>query len=119
MVPNVLGIFDIDQFTYGWIFVLFLNPDRVSPPDIDVDFCEARRGEVLEYVRQKYGERRVAQIITFGRLKARSVVRDVARVMGLSVRDGDRIAQMIPNELNITLNSSVTANAGLERQVAT
>ena len=71
---------------YGLIFERFLNPDRVSPPDIDVDFCEARRGEVLEYVRQKYGERRVAQIITFGKLKAKSVVRDVGRVMGLSYR---------------------------------
>ncbi|PYM02394.1 MAG: DNA polymerase III subunit alpha, partial [Verrucomicrobia bacterium] len=97
----------------------FLNPERISPPDIDVDFCEARRGEVLEYVRQKYGERRVAQIITFGRLKARSVVRDVARVMGLSVRDGDRIAKMIPNELNITLNSSVERNPELKRAVLT
>src|SRR5437868_2931242 len=87
--------------------------------DIDVDFCEARRGEVLEYVRQKYGERRVAQIITFGRLKARSVVRDVARVMGLSVRDGDRIAKMIPNELNITLSSAAERNPELKRAVAT
>jgi DNA polymerase III, alpha subunit len=104
---------------YGLIFERFLNPERISPPDIDVDFCEARRGEVLEYVRQKYGERRVAQIITFGRLKARSVVRDVARVMGLSVRDGDRIAKMIPNELNITLNSAVERNPELKRAVAT
>jgi DNA polymerase-3 subunit alpha len=104
---------------YGLIFERFLNPDRISPPDIDVDFCEARRGEVLEYVRQKYGERRVAQIITFGRLKARSVVRDVARVMGLSVRDGDRIAKMIPNELNITLSSAAERNPELKRAVAT
>src|SRR5438132_94214 len=95
IVAYVLGITDIDPLQYGLIFERFLNPERISPPDIDVDFCEARRGEVLEYVRQKYGERRVAQIITFGRLKARSVVRDVARVMGLSVRDGDRTAKMI------------------------
>src|SRR6184192_1992903 len=119
LVAYVLGITDIDPLQYGLIFERFLNPDRISPPDIDVDFCEARRGEVLEYVRQKYGERRVAQIITFGRLKARSVVRDVARVMGLSVRDGDRIAKMIPNELNITLNSSVERNPELKRAVAT
>src|SRR6059036_4017850 len=119
IVAYVLGITDIDPLQYGLIFERFLNPERISPPDIDVDFCEARRGEVLEYVRQKYGERRVAQIITFGRLKARSVVRDVARVMGLSVRDGDRIAKMIPNELNITLNSSVERNPELKRAVAT
>src|SRR5437764_7840613 len=119
LVAYVLGITDIDPLQYGLIFQRFLNPDRVSPPDIDVDFCEARRGEVLEYVRQKYGERRVAQIITFGKLKAKSVVRDVGRVMGMSYRDADRIARMIPNELNITLDSAVEKNAELKRAVAT
>src|SRR6059058_2493200 len=119
LVAYVLGITDIDPLQYGLIFERFLNPDRISPPDIDVDFCEARRGEVLEYVRQKYGERRVAQIITFGKLKAKSVVRDVGRVMGLSYRDADRIAKMIPNELNITLDSAVEKNAELKRAVAT
>src|SRR6267143_66330 len=119
MVAYVLGITDIDPLQYGLLFERFLNPDRVSPPDIDVDFCEARRGEVLEYVRQKYGERRVAQIITFGKLKAKSVVRDVGRVMGLSYRDADRIAKMIPNELNITLDSAVDKNPELKRAVAT
>jgi len=119
MVAYVLGITDIDPLQYGLIFERFLNPDRVSPPDIDVDFCEARRGEVLEYVRQKYGERRVAQIITFGKLKAKSVIRDVGRVMGLSYRDADRIAKMIPNELNITLDSAVEKNPELKRAVAT
>src|SRR6266567_2833446 len=119
MVAYVLGITDIDPLQYGLIFERFLNPDRVSPPDIDVDFCEARRGEVLEYVRQKYGERRVAQIITFGKLKAKSVVRDVGRVMGLPYRDADRIARMIPNELNITLDSAAEKNSELKRAVAT
>ena len=119
MVAYVLGITDIDPLPYGLIFERFLNPDRVSPPDIDVDFCEARRGEVLEYVRQKYGERRVAQIITFGKLKAKSVVRDVGRVMGLSYLAADRIAKMIPNELNITLDSAVEKNPELKRAVAT
>ena len=103
LIAYVLEITDIDPLQFGLLFERFLNPERVSPPDIDVDFCEARRGEVLEYVRQKYGERRVAQIITFGKLKAKSVVRDVGRVMGLSYGDCDRIAKMIPNELNITL----------------
>jgi DNA polymerase-3 subunit alpha len=119
IVAFVLGITDIDPLQYGLIFERFLNPDRVSPPDIDVDFCEARRGEVLEYVRQKYGERRVAQIITFGKLKAKSVVRDVGRVLGWSYRDADRIAKMIPNELNITLKTAVGKNAELKRAVAT
>jgi DNA polymerase-3 subunit alpha len=117
MVAYVLGITDIDPLQYGLIFERFLNPDRVSPPDIDVDFCEARRGEVLEYVREKYGERRVAQIITFGKLKAKSVVRDVGRVMGMSYRDADRIARMIPNELNITLDSAIEKNPELKRAV--
>ena len=119
IVAYVLGITDIDPLQYGLLFERFLTPDRVSPPDIDIDFCEARRGEVLEYVRQKYGERRVAQIITFGKLKAKSVVRDVGRVMGWSYRDADRIAKMIPNELNITLDSAVEKNPELKRAVAT
>src|SRR5207248_9546721 len=84
IVAYVLGITDIDPLQYGLIFARFLNPDRISPPDIDVDFCETRRGEVLEYVRQKYGERRVAQIITFGKLEGKRVVLDVGRVMGWS-----------------------------------
>src|SRR5437016_2184062 len=119
LIAYVLGITDIDPLQFGLIFERFLNPDRVSPPDIDVDFCEARRGEVLEYVRQKYGERRVAQIITFGKLKAKSVVRDVGRVMGLSYTAADRIAKMIPNELNITLDSAAEKNAELKRAITT
>src|SRR5882724_3860520 len=111
LVAYVLRITDIDPLQYGLIFERFLNPDRISPPDIDVDFCEARRGEVLEYVRQKYGERRVAQIITFGKPKAKSVVRHVGRVLPWSYRDADRIAKMIPNELNITLDGAVGKNA--------
>jgi DNA polymerase III subunit alpha len=119
LIAYVIGITDIDPLQFGLLFERFLNPDRVSPPDIDVDFCEARRGEVLEYVRQKYGERRVAQIITFGKLKAKSVVRDVGRVMGLPYRDADRIARMIPNELGITLDSAAEKNSELKRAIAT
>src|SRR5437773_9565553 len=118
MVAYVLGITDIDPLQYGLIFERFLNPDRVSPPDIDIDFCEARRGEVLEYVRQKYGERRVAQIITFGKLKAKSVVRDVGRVMGWSYRAADRSATTIPKELNITIDSAVETTAEFKRTAA-
>src|SRR6476646_6811560 len=119
IVAFVLGITDIDPLQFGLIFERFLNPDRVSPPDIDVDFCEARRGEVLESVRQKYGERRVAQIITSGRRKAKSVVRDVARVLGWRYRDADRIAKMIADALNITLETAAGTNAELKRAIAT
>ncbi len=119
MVAYVLGITDVDPLKYGLLFERFLNPERVSPPDIDVDFCEARRGEVLEYVRQKYGERRVSQIITFGKLKAKSVVRDVGRVIGLSYGEADRIAKMIPNELNITLASAAEKTPDLKRAIET
>src|SRR5581483_5600667 len=94
MVAYVIGITDIDPIKYKLLFERFLNPERVSPPDIDVDFCQNRRGEVIEYVRKKYGERAVAQIVTFGTLGAKSVVRDVGRVMGLSYGDADRIAKM-------------------------
>jgi DNA polymerase-3 subunit alpha len=104
LVAYVLGITDLDPLRYGLLFERFLNPDRISPPDIDVDFCPNRRGEVIDYVRDKYGERAVSQIITFGTLGAKSVVRDVGRVLGWSYGDADRIAKMIPNELNITLN---------------
>ena len=117
MAAYVLGITDIDPLQYNLLFERFLNPERVSPPDIDVDFCEARRGEVLEYVRQKYGERRVSQIITFGKLKAKSVVRDVGRVIGLSYGEADRIAKMIPNELNITLASAAEKVPELKRAI--
>ena len=119
LVAYVLGITDIDPLKYGLLFERFLNPERVSPPDIDVDFCESRRGEVLEYVRQKYGERRVSQIITFGKLKAKSVVRDVGRVIGLSYGEADRIAKMIPNELNITLASAAEKTPDLKRAIET
>lgn len=103
MIAYAMGITDIDPIKFKLLFERFLNPERVSPPDIDVDFCQNRRPEVIEYVRQKYGERAVSQIITFGTLGAKSVVRDVARVLGWGYGDGDRLAKMIPNELGITL----------------
>jgi DNA polymerase-3 subunit alpha len=83
LVAYALGITDCDPLRFGLIFERFLNPERVSPPDIDVDFCQTRRPEVIDYVRQKYGERCVSQIITFGTLGAKSVIRDVGRVMGM------------------------------------
>src|SRR5213596_2475756 len=122
LVAYVLGITDIDPLQYGLIFERFLNPDRVSPPDIDIDFCEARRGEVLEYVRQKYGERRVSQIVTFNKMNAKSAVRDVGRVIGLSYGEADRLARMIPagpGQQNITLAESALANPELRRAIET
>jgi DNA polymerase-3 subunit alpha len=109
MIAYAMGITDIDPIKFKLLFERFLNPERVSPPDIDVDFCQNRRGEVIEYVRHKYGERAVSQIITFGTLGAKSVVRDVGRVLGWGYGDADRIAKMIPNELGITL-------AGLDKK---
>jgi len=106
LIAYVLGITDLDPLRYGLLFERFLNPDRISPPDIDVDFCQNRRGEVIEYVRQKYGTMAVSQIITFGTLGAKSVIRDVGRVLGWSYGDADRISRMIPNELDISLNST-------------
>ena len=103
MIAYAMGITDIDPLKFKLLFERFLNPERVSPPDIDVDFCPNRRAEVIDYVRHKYGERAVAQIITFGTLGAKSVIRDVGRVLGWNYSDADRIAKMIPNELNITL----------------
>lgn len=103
LIAYAMGITDIEPLEFKLLFERFLNPERVSPPDIDVDFCPNRRPEVIDYVRRKYGERSVSQIITFGTLGAKSVIRDVSRVMGWSYGDADRIAKMIPNELGITL----------------
>ena len=103
IVAYAMGITDIDPLKFKLLFERFLNPERVSPPDIDVDFCQNRRGEVIDYVKKKYGERAVAQIITFGTLGAKSVIRDVSRVLDWNYGDADRIAKMIPNELGITL----------------
>src|SRR5216110_2068061 len=122
IVAYVLRITDIDPLQFGLIFERFLNPERVSPPDIDVDFCKDRRGEVLEYVRQKYGERRVSQIVTFNKMNAKSAVRDVGRVIGLSYGEADRLARMIPSgpgQQNITLAESALANPELRRAIET
>ena len=84
-----------------------MNPERVSPPDIDIDFCVERRDEVIRYVQEKYGSNNVSQIITFGSMLARGVIRDVGRVMGIPYGEVDRIAKLIPNELNITLEDAI------------
>ncbi|HEY7699344.1 MAG TPA: DNA polymerase III subunit alpha, partial [Vicinamibacteria bacterium] len=107
LVAYALRITDIDPLEHDLIFERFLNPERVTMPDIDIDFCEARRGEVIEYVTRKYGRDNVAQIITFGTMKAKAVVRDVARVMDLSYADADKIAKMIPFDLKMTLEKAL------------
>ncbi len=119
LIAYVLGITDLDPLRFELIFERFLNPERVSPPDIDVDFCQNRRGEVIDYVRNKYGTRAVSQIITFGTLGAKSVIRDVGRVIGLSYSDADRVAKMIPNELGITLEKAFEKNPELKQAVET
>jgi len=114
LVAYCLGITDIDPIRHGLIFERFLNPDRVSPPDIDIDFCFERRGEVIDYVAKKYGQANVAQIITFGTMAARAVIRDVGRVMGFAYAEVDRIAKLVPAELNITLVSALEAEPELK-----
>jgi DNA polymerase-3 subunit alpha len=96
IVTYLLEISNVDPIRYGLLFERFLNPERVNPPDIDIDFADDRRADVIEYVRQKYGRECVAQIITFGTMGAKSVVRDVGRVMGLTYGECDRLAKMIP-----------------------
>jgi DNA polymerase-3 subunit alpha len=107
IVTYLLEISNVDPIRYGLLFERFLNPERVNPPDIDIDFADDRRADVIEYVREKYGRDSVAQIITFGTMGAKSVVRDVGRVMGLSYGDCDRLAKMIPNELKMTLKKAL------------
>ncbi|MDD5005865.1 MAG: DNA polymerase III subunit alpha [Candidatus Omnitrophica bacterium] len=107
LVSFLLGITDIDPLRYGLLFERFLNPDRLSLPDIDIDFCYERRQEVIDYVANKYGKENVAQIITFGTMQARAAIRDVGRVMGMPYQEVDRIAKSIPPDPNITLMDSL------------
>ena len=114
-----LGITDIDPIRYDLLFERFLNPERKSMPDIDVDFCMQGRDQVIEYVSNKYGKDKVAQIITFGRMQAKAVVRDVARVLGFPYAEADRIAKLIPDRLNITLDRAVKDEPRLKNLMAT
>jgi DNA polymerase-3 subunit alpha len=107
IVTYLLEIANVDPIRYGLLFERFLNPERVNPPDIDIDFADDRRADVIEYVREKYGRDAVAQIITFGTMGAKSVVRDVGRVMGLSYGEGDRLAKLIPAELKMDLTKAL------------
>ena len=116
VVSYCLRITDIDPIKYSLFFERFLNSERVSMPDIDMDFCYERRQEVLDYVTEKYGEDRVAQIITFGTMKARNAVRDVGRALGYPYAMCDEIAKMIPRELNITIKSALDKNRELKER---
>ena len=109
----------MDPIRYGLLFERFLNPERVNPPDIDIDFADDRRADVIEYVREKYGSDSVAQIITFGTMGAKSVVRDVGRVMGLSYGECDRLAKMIPNDLKMTLEKALKQSPEFKRLTRT
>lgn len=111
LAAYALGITDVDPLAFDLLFERFLNPDRVSMPDIDIDFCYERRGEVIEYVREKYGHDSVGQIITFGTMKSRAVIRDVGRVLGFEPAETDRLAKLIPN----APNNALTVAAAAER----
>ena len=113
LVAYCIGITDVDPIQFDLLFERFLNPERVSLPDFDIDFCYMRRDEVLRYVRRKYGSEHVAQIVTFGTMAARAAVRDVGRAMGLPYADVDRVAKMIPRELNTTLKGALSARKEL------
>jgi DNA polymerase-3 subunit alpha len=114
LVAYSLRITDIDPIEQHLIFERFLNEERISPPDIDIDFCENRRGEVIEYVTRKYGRENVAQIITFGTMKAKAVVRDVGRVLDMSYAEVDKIAKMIPFDLKMTLEKALAESPPLQ-----
>jgi len=116
LVAYLLGITNVDPMRFGLLFERFLNPERVSPPDFDIDFCMRRRGEVIDYVRDKYGRDCVANIITYGTLGAKMVVRDVSRVHDLPFAEADRLAKMIPDELNIELKSAIERSAELRQE---
>jgi DNA polymerase-3 subunit alpha len=113
LVAYCLRITDVDPLQFDLLFERFLNPERISLPDIDIDFCERRRGEVIEYVTRKYGRENVAQIITFGTMKAKAVVRDVGRVLDMSYADVDRVAKQIPAVLEMTLDKALEEDPAL------
>jgi DNA polymerase-3 subunit alpha len=117
LVAYALRITDLDPIPYNLLFERFLNPERVSMPDFDIDFCQDRRDEVIKYVSGKYGENNVGQIITFGSLKAKSVLRDVCRVFALPFSEGDRIAKLVPEVLNITLKEAIEQEPRLKEMI--
>jgi DNA polymerase-3 subunit alpha len=119
LVTYLLEISNVDPLRYGLLFERFLNPERVNPPDIDIDFADDRRADVIEYVRNKYGRDCVAQIITFGTMGAKLVLRDLARVYGLGFAEGDRLAKLIPNDPKITLQKALDESPEFRRAYET
>ena len=119
LVAYALRITDLDPLVYGLLFERFLNPERVSLPDIDMDFCMDRRQEVINYVVDKYGKDHVCQIITFGTMKAKAAIRDVGRVMEMPYAEADRIAKLVPDQLNITLDDALESEPRLKELVDT
>jgi DNA polymerase III subunit alpha len=115
LVAYALGITDLDPLEHDLLFERFLNPERVSMPDFDVDFCMEGRDRVIDYVAEKYGRERVSQIITYGTMAAKAVVRDVGRVLGIGYGYVDRIAKLIPFELGITLERALEKEEELKR----
>lgn len=113
-----MGITDLDPMKYNLLFERFLNPERVSMPDFDIDFCYERRQEVIDYVTRKYGADHVAQIVTFGTLKTRAAIRDVGRVMGMSYAAVDTVSKLVPNEFKITVEDAVSKSAKLRELMA-
>ncbi len=113
-----LKITDVDPMQYGLLFERFLNPERISMPDIDIDFCTNRRGEVIDYVTRKYGRENVSQIITFGTMAAKAAIKDAGRSMDMPYAEVDRIAKLIPTELNITLEKALAQSEGLRELIA-
>ena len=114
LVAWALRITNLDPIPYQLLFERFLNPERISMPDIDVDFCERRRGEVIRYVSEKYGQESVAQITTFGKMKARAVVRDVARALDMPLSEADRIAKLVPEDLGMTIKKALQQEPDLD-----
>jgi DNA polymerase-3 subunit alpha len=117
IIAYLIRITDVDPMKFGLLFERFLNPERVSPPDFDIDFCMRRRGEVIEYVRQKYGNDHVANIITFGTFGAKMVIRDLCRVNDIPYVEANRIAKMVPEELNISIDAALEKSKELQREI--
>ncbi len=116
LVAYAIRITDIDPLRYGLFFERFLNPDRISMPDIDIDFCQERRSEIIKYVTEKYGKDKVTQICTFGKMLAKGVIRDVGRALNIPYSDADRIAKLVPNVLNITLSEAFKQEPRFEEE---
>ncbi|MDD5677625.1 MAG: DNA polymerase III subunit alpha [Kiritimatiellae bacterium] len=118
LVSYAMGITNVDPLRYNLVFERFLNPERVSPPDFDIDFCQFRRGEVIEYVKRKYGRENVAQIITFGSLGAKTVIRDVGRALQIPLPECDRLAKMVPEIPDLSLKDAMERNPELKKTAA-